>query len=375
MFLIDSNYSHCYFPVPSCLFRSVTFLFCLILTLVTLTFPMQLGNVINTLTNTNANTVTTSTQHSQNTSTTATFAELTAQQTEPQNGAINILTFIIPFTRDTISDPLTREAAYKTCVLSLLERLPRNSVSMTTISRIFVTIKNKQLHALRIISPADCAQAFRAMRVNGVVLLDRNVFPFGARRSALQDDGFPRIANVKFINLPVLCEDAIAIHALDLPEVVKPRTKLNRITEQSDLGTFFTGVAYLEVVLNNEQDFEVAQKWSLHKKLNPSAWNSVDILAHIPSIHTCCHCRDNMLSYIGHDDSWCRHAIFAKQRAELNARVIEQEAQPAVSVESLETQEESSNVSNSTPSIILTTTSVILSGVAAEDNVSSPATP
>ena len=261
------------------------------------------------------------------------FAAIT--NTSENNGEIQVITFILPFTKDSIKSPESRENAYKESSNAILRQIPTSSVKHTTITRTFVELKGKHLHALKIIAPSQCQSAFRSFRSNGVTLMQKTVFPFGERRPERIRTGFPRTVNVKLTGLPGICQDHETLKALELPCGIRPVASIQKVTETSDVGTFYTGSAVLQISLGTQTDLDNAKAWSFQSRQDGHTWRGISFVAHIPSLHSCDHCQKEGKQFHGHDRSWCRAHFAAMQRQR-----IEDEKQRALKA-ATETDEDS----------------------------------
>ena len=81
---------------------------------------------------------------------------------------------------------------------------------MTISKTITVTKDDRKLHTLTVIVPPEAEQFITSIKSEGIILLNRTVFPMGCfPRSHRPKNIYPKLAKTKLSNLPYVCNDAL----------------------------------------------------------------------------------------------------------------------------------------------------------------------
>ena len=84
---------------------------------------------------------------------------------------------------------------------------------------ITVTKDDRKLHTLTAIAPPEAEQFITSMKSEGIILLNRTVFPLECfPRSHRTKNNYPKLAKIKLSSLPYVCNDIVAKVFLQLPE-------------------------------------------------------------------------------------------------------------------------------------------------------------
>ena len=158
---------------------------------------------------------------------------------------------------------------------------------MTISKTITVTKDDRKLHTLTVIAPPEAEQFITSIKSEGIILLNRTVFPMGCfPRSHRPKNIYPKLAKIKLSNLPYVCNDIEAKLILQLPEDIIQSPIFQRetciVTEPGQY--VYTGRAILEVKIQNEEQEKKLKDWS-YKSIPDGfkMWEGVEISFHIPS--------------------------------------------------------------------------------------------
>ena len=94
---------------------------------------------------------------------------------------------------------------------------------------------------------------------------------------------------------------------LCLPKQVEHRSLIQRETlSLSNDKQIYTGRAILDIIIKNEKDEDELRKWSYTNAMKDGLdWHGVCISFHIPSLHSCEHCKAAGKLSMGHPKDWC----------------------------------------------------------------------
>ena len=235
---------------------------------------------------------------------------LTANKSTTQTKQIQIIKIIPPFSREIVRSAENLAQAYRSCASDILKQFPTTMQQKMTISKtITVTKDDRKLHTLTVIAPPEAEQFITSIKSEGIILLNRTVFPMGCfPRSHRPKNIYPKLAKIKLSNLPYVCNDIEAKLILQLPEDIIHSPIFQRetciVTEPGQY--VYTGRAILEVKIQNEEQEKKLKDWSYKSRMDGfKMWEGVEISFHIPSLHECHKCKMSGRQEKGHHDDWC----------------------------------------------------------------------
>ena len=120
---------------------------------------------------------------------------------------------------------------------------------MITISRTTMKFGDKNLQVSLVIAPVEADVARR--KLNGLKIMNRTVFPTAEDTWMVKTSAFPKVVDIRVINLPALCDNNQVMELLQIPDFAELGEK-QREQQRTELGTFYTGKAKLSVEINNE---------------------------------------------------------------------------------------------------------------------------
>ena len=180
---------------------------------------------------------------------------------------------------------------------------------MTISKTITVTKDDRKLHTLTVIAPPEAEQFVSSIKSEGIILLNRTVFPMGCfPRPHRPKNIYPNLAKIKLSSLPYVCNDIEAKLFLQLPEDIihNPifQSETFIVTEPSQY--VYTGRVILEAKIQNEAQEKKLTDWSYKSRMDGfTMWEGVEILFHIPSLLECQKCKMSGRQEKCHHDDWC----------------------------------------------------------------------
>ena len=173
--------------------------------------------------------------------------------------------------------------------------LPTPIQEKATISLTFTTSTDgKKFQSLTIVATPESEPCLTKMKCECIELLGRTIFPIGyVPNNKRLSKFYPRKAKVKISNLPFFCGYAETMFLLCLPNQVEHSPLIPRETfSLSNDKQIYTGRAILDVIIKNEKDKDELRKWSYTNAMKDGlAWHAVCVSFHIPSLHSCEHCK------------------------------------------------------------------------------------
>ena len=124
---------------------------------------------------------------------------LTANKSMTQTKQIQIIKIIPPFSREIVRSAENLAQAYRSCASDILKQFPTTMQQKMTISKtITVTKDDRKLHTLTVIAPPEAEQFITSIKSEGIILLNRTVFPMGCfPRSHRPKNIYPKPAKIK----------------------------------------------------------------------------------------------------------------------------------------------------------------------------------
>ncbi|MEM6402861.1 MAG: hypothetical protein AAF757_21980, partial [Cyanobacteria bacterium P01_D01_bin.116] len=219
---------------------------------------------------------------------------------------------IPPFTKENFKN---LQGSFRLCASAIMAKFPPGINNKITITKIFTKIREKNLHTILVTAPLEAKSYISEIQSRGIELLGKTVFPLGARLP-LQSEAnkirksYPRVAKIKFVNLPLQCEPDEVLQQANLPEQAKILDEPERQVETTDHGQFYTGRACVSVSIPNKETEDELRIWSRERRLGDAfLWEDIPILFHVPSLHHCTFCRTKGKHPMGHESEWCLERI------------------------------------------------------------------
>ena len=116
---------------------------------------------------------------------------------------------------------------------------------------------DKNLQVLLEIAPVEADVA--RIKLNAQKIKNRTVFPTAEDTWMVKTSAFPKVVDIRVINLPALCDNNQVMELLQIPDFAE----LGEIREQqrTELGTFYTAKAKLSVEINKEEIQGRLENW------------------------------------------------------------------------------------------------------------------
>ena len=178
-----------------------------------------------------------------------------------------------------------------------------------TISRTHMPYKGKTMQVLMVTAPSEAEGDIARMCSTGIKIFGKTVFPHGEDEfwQYVPPSEFPKRANLKLSNLPILCSDEELKDIMKLPEGVLLQGQCIREKKQYEFGWMPTGFATAQVLIESAEAENELRQWSLERNTDKLVvWNEVPIRMCVPRLHTCTLCELDKKHAVGHDAKWCR---------------------------------------------------------------------
>ena len=220
---------------------------------------------------------------------------------------IHKLRIVPPLRKEHFSNNNTLEAEITRAYKDILTAFSPNIRNLITISRTNVKVANKTYQVLQVIAPESAEPDITRMKLNGLTIMGRTVFPTSEDFWQVRNSFYPKTPTIRISNVPVLCDDDALIEALQFPSFLEFGLK-ERETKQTEIGPVHTGKTAIQIKINSEDEEAEMRSWSFHKAYTcPAEWLGVEIPASIPKLHICKKCKEEKISqFRGHEEEWCR---------------------------------------------------------------------
>ena len=214
-----------------------------------------------------------------------------------------------------------------------------------TISRTNLKVGEKLLQVLLVIAPVEAEEDVARVKLNGLKIMNRTVFPTSEDMWTVKTSAFPKVHDIRINNLPALCDDQQLLELLQIPEFAEVGEILREKT-MTDLGKFYTGKAKIAVKIINKEQQDILELWSKARASEDIAyWCEIPIYASIPALHECKKCKDEKRpKYRGHHENWCRinrKPIIIEKPEPIQEKTSEIIAEGEIEVESIPEKSES----------------------------------
>ena len=215
---------------------------------------------------------------------------------------------IPPFKREHFKNAETFQEASKEALSSILSAFDPVNRQKITLSKTFTTINEKRLHTVLVIAPIEAAENMDRLKINGLKIMNRTMFPTADEFWRTDYNGFPKRVMLRMSNVPYLLDDDTLIEKLQLPPDVEPTGTITREKEKLPEGDFFTGKASMLLNIKNETSENELREWSFKSASGERRfeWLDIPFNAHTPALHSCTFCEAENKPHIGHDIAWCR---------------------------------------------------------------------
>ena len=214
---------------------------------------------------------------------------------------------IPPLTKELFTDGAALETAMSIAYKDILSVFNPRYREMITISRTNMKLGEKKLQVLLVIAPIEAEEDVARIKLNGLKIMNRTVFPTAEDTWMVRTSAFPKVHDVRINNLPALCDDKQLMELLQVPDFAE-LGEIQRERQRTELGTFYTGKAKIAVKINNHEEQEQLENWSKARASSDIAyWCELPIYASIPALHECQKCKEEKRQrYRGHHEDWCR---------------------------------------------------------------------
>ena len=214
----------------------------------------------------------------------------------------------IPPSRKKFStDSAALENEMKKAYKDILSVFNPHHREMITISRTTMKFGDKKLQVLLVIAPVEAEEDVARIKINGLEIMNRTVFPTAEDTWMVKRSAFPNTVDIRINNLPALCDNNQVLELLQIPDFAE-LGEIQREQQRTELGTFYTGKAKLAVKINDEEEQSQLENWSKSRAfLDVAYWCELPIYASIPALHECQKCKEEKRQrYRGHHEDWCR---------------------------------------------------------------------
>lgn len=218
--------------------------------------------------------------------------------------------FIIPYTKEEITNPKLKQSVYKDFLCKLLHTLSPTHINSVTCIKSYVskhaqaTMHEKKLECIKIIAPNSIENDFKNLLLKGIPYKNRIIYAF--QNSDVLSKSYPKQFTLKFRNLPHFLEDGEIMEACNLQEykVSKLRHQKHKI---SDTMEAFTGICYAEVEILNQCQLESIKSWNQQAFLNNFVTNEIPFNCYIQTLLQCENCLEAKRQFMGHHKKQCKH--------------------------------------------------------------------
>ena len=228
-------------------------------------------------------------------------------QSLPEIQRILKMKIIPPFRKEHFENAAVLEREISRAYSEILLPFQPRHRPYITISRTFEKRNNKSLHTLLVTAPQEAEQDVENIKINGLQIMGRTVFPTGEDFYQIRTSQYPRKVWVRITNLPYLCNDVSLMEMLNLPDQIQPLGPLQRETINTEFGQIHSGKARIQVSVPDAESINRLREWSFLKNgLEITQWCDIPIYMSAPSLHHCTACEAEGRLHVGHDILWCR---------------------------------------------------------------------
>ena len=258
---------------------------------------------------------------------------------------------IPPLRKEFFTDSAALENEMKKAYKDILSVFNPQYREMITISRTPMKFGDKNLQVLLVIAPVEAEEDVARIKLNGLKLMKRAVFPTAEDTWMVKTSAFPKVVDIRINNLPALCDNNQVMELLQIPDFAE-RGEIQREQQRIELGTFYTGKAKLSVKINNEEEQGQLENWSKSRAFSDVAyWCELPIYASIPALHECRKCKEEKRQrYKGHHEDWCRITKRPKRNEEPKSEQPAETESVEGNLQIVEEEENNTNSDSSTSS-------------------------
>ena len=216
------------------------------------------------------------------------------------------LEFIIPYTKEEITDNARKESTYKEFVSQILRCLPREQLKSVTCIKSFVTKhenNDKKLETVKIIGPNSLEKEFKFIISEGILYRNRKTYPF--HNSDASSKLFPKRFTLKMRNVPHFLPDEQITAACNLQKskISKLRHQVEKINDDLEI---FNGICYADIEVQDQTKLDDLISWNQKAFTSKFMIEEMPFKCAIQSLLVCDFCKKEELSYMGHHVRQCR---------------------------------------------------------------------
>ena len=250
-------------------------------------------------------------------------------QSLPNIQKILKMKIIPPFRKEHFKNSALLEREIAKAYSEILQPFPPRHRPLITISRTFEKRNGKSLHMLLVTAPQEAEEDVENIKINGLQILGRTIFPTGEDFYQIRSSQYPRKVWLRITNLPYLCNDSSLTEMLNLPEQIQTLGPLQRETINTEYGQIHSGKARIQVSVPDADSINRLREWSFLKNGHESTkWCDIPIYMSAPTLHHCTACEAEGRLHIGHDIMWCRINRNKKERIDTMPQNTEDDTTP-----------------------------------------------
>ena len=118
---------------------------------------------------------------------------------------------------------------------------------------------------LRVIAPEEAEKDINNMKLSGLTIMGRTVFPTSENFWQVRQSFYPKPATKRSNNVPVICTDEALINALEIPAFLEYGAIMRNQTYQCSVHT--GKVATTRILGKQFSRFEIGKMYSVERKL------------------------------------------------------------------------------------------------------------
>ena len=122
------------------------------------------------------------------------------------------------------------------------------------------------------------------MKLNGLGIMGRTVFPTSDDFWQVRNSFYPTTATIQISNVPVLLYDDALIETLQFSSFLEFGSH-KRETKPTEIGAAHTGRTAIQIKLNSAEEAQMRSWSNIKAYTSPAEWLGVEIPAIIPKLH------------------------------------------------------------------------------------------
>ena len=245
----------------------------------------------------------------------------------PQSRIISV-EFIVPYSKETITNANLKQATYKEFLCSILRKLPLSHIGSVTCIKSHVTKHaqhEKQLESIKIIAPNSLQDEFQRIISEGVPYKNRIIYAY--RNSDVSSAEYPKQFTLKYRNLPHFLSDEEIIEACNLQNY-KIKNLRHQKEQISDEIEAYTGICYADIEILNKQELEEIITWNEKAFLSQFTASEIPFNCCIQTLLQCENCKEENRQFMGHHKKQCKQKLTPLNDSEATMSSIEEESAP-----------------------------------------------